>query len=435
MKNTRDYGSGSISEKAPGVWVLRVSAGTDPITGEARRINRTFRGTKKQAQAELAALVADHNRNGEPTAMTVHDVVRRYLDTSFLKPGTADNYARAWAAVPHHFRTRKAAAIDCDDISALYRHVHDEGFLTAQYVRQLHIMLNAAFNRQRRHLPTNPCAGARRPPVQKKTIELPPEEAVRRLFDLVADRTETLLWLRILVVTGCRRGESLAIRWSDVDLATNTLRISDQIDRDGRHVPTTKSEKERSVHLDADTVALLLEWRHEQAETAAAAGVTMCDDPWVFSRDKAGNVPKRGDSMYQRFKRYARAAGIPDARPHHMRHYMVSHAIDNGIAPHVVSKIVGHSSVTFTLNIYAKTVTGADRMAVEKHAATVPVPDRANRRSPFDNPALLRSAAHGAPSRAAVLTRLGVATAAKNYRRLEQSAQAFGISLPAKQVA
>lgn len=430
MTSKRDYGSGSITEKAPGVWRLRVSIGTDPVTGDAIRVSRTFRGTKKQAQAELAAFVTEQRRTNGRTVMTVADVVHRYFTTSFLKPDTVANYERAWSAVPEHFRTRRATDIDADDVSALYKHIHENGLLTAHYVRQLDILLKAAFNRQHRHIAINPCIGARKPPVPEKMIELPSEDAIARLLDLVADWTEMLVWLRLLLVTGARRGESLAIRWSDINLANNTVHISDQINRHGEVVPTTKTMKERHVHLDTDTIALLLEWRDEQEGIAEAAGVTMDPDPWVFARDTAGAQPKRADSMYHRFKRYAKKAGIPKARPHHLRHFMVTHAIDDGANPEVIRKIVGHSSVTVTLNIYNHTVTGADRMAVNRIGARTPMPDRARSRSPFDNPEQLRTAIIGAASRAAILTSLGLSTAAKNYARLEQRAAALNLTLP-----
>lgn len=431
MSKTREYGSGSIQERSPGVFLLRVYLPADPVTGEQRRVSKTVRGTRKEANAVLSKMVTESERNMDPTAMTVRDVVNKYYETTFLKKGTKGNYDRAWKEVPAHFASRKAGTVTVDDVSSLYKHLYDSG-MSANYVRQLDIMLKAAYNSQRRRFSVNPCVGANKPEIQKKAIILPPESAVIRLLDLVSDWTEMVLWLRLLLVTGSRRGESLALRWSDVLWENNLLRIEDQIDAAGNVVSTTKTSKERTVHIDSDTMDLLLDWRDEQAEIAEAAGVTMVPDPWVFSRDKAGAIPKRGDSMYQRFKRYAAKAGISYASPHRFRHYMVSHALDSGENVEVVRKIVGHSSSTVTLNVYASTVTGADRMAVNRIASRVPMPSRSRGRSPFDDREALATAIACNISRAAILGALGLSAAQKNYERLEQRAAAFGLTLPGR---
>lgn len=429
MSKTREYGSGSIDERSPGVWRVRVRLAPDSVTGEERRISKTVRGSRKEANVMLSKLMTESSRPSDPTGMTVADVVRKYRELTFLKKTTSSIYDRVWKQVPTHFANRSATKLNVDDISALYKHLHDNG-MTANYVAQLDIMLKAAFNSQRRFVAVNPCVGANKPAVQKKAIILPPEAAVERLLDLVSDWTEMLLWLRLLLVTGSRRGESLALRWSDVLVENNLLRFQDQIDSAGDTVLTTKTSKERTVHIDSGTMELLLEWREEQAEIAEAAGVLMIDDPWVFSRDKAGAVAKRGDSMYHRFKRYAAKAGMPYASPHKFRHYMVSHALDGGENVEVVRKIVGHSSSTVTLNVYASTVTGADRMAINRIASNVPMPVRSRGRSPFDDRNALEAAIASNTSRAAILEALGLSAAKKNYDRLEQRATAFGLTLP-----
>lgn len=55
----REYGTGSLTERRPGVWRLRVFVGRDPITGTPRHLNRTFRGGKRSAQRELANMVRE----------------------------------------------------------------------------------------------------------------------------------------------------------------------------------------------------------------------------------------------------------------------------------------------------------------------------------------------------------------------------------------
>lgn len=435
MGSKRDYGSGSVVEVVEGrKYKLRVRTPPDPVTGREGRRNETFNGTKKEAQRRLAELVAEHAQRGTGTTATVEELVRRYRAATPLSEGTSANYDSAWRLVPDRLRRTRAVDVETEDLEHLYARLVADG-ASPHVVRHLHTMVRAAYNRgiKWRLLRFNPATLADVPAVNRRTIPLPSPDAVARLVASVTDDTRMALYLRLLLVTGQRRGEALALRWSDVDTGARTVRVAATVDKNGNVRQSTKNTKDRSTPLDDDTLALLEEWRHEQRLLARTAGERLADDPWVFAADgdRTGGTPTRGDVMYHRFKRHAAAAGIPDAHPHLLRHYFVTHALDAGIELGVVTKIVGHSRTAVTQDVYNRTVTGADRRAVDTIAATAPMPPPRRTASPFDDPIRLREATSGATSQSAVLATLGLTPAAKNYARLRQRCTTLGIPLPA----
>jgi integrase len=81
-----------------------------------------------------------------------------------------------------------------------------------------------------------------------------------------------LMWL--LLVTGARQGEILALRWANLDLGTGVLALRHSVDAQ-RGTPTikdTKTHQSRRISLDAATVALLIEHRERVAERCAEIG-------------------------------------------------------------------------------------------------------------------------------------------------------------------
>jgi integrase len=446
---SRVYGSGSVTETAPGVFKLRVRVPRDPVTGKDR-INETFRGTKKAAGNRLAEMIVEHGRadaGRNRSEMTLAEIVTQYFDKTPLARGTAANFRRAWTLVPPDFARRKAVEIDTSDIDGLYARLVEKG--ESVHTRaHLHTLLRAAFNKQIKwaRMRFNPCTVATAPVAPEVMIDVLTADQMRNLTEVMVGDLEMSLFLRVSMVTGSRRGEALGIRWSDLDTESNTVKFADTVDEAGRVKATTKTRKERKVPLDQGTLRLFAEWRTVQASRAAAVGDVVVEDPWVFSRDRNGERPMTGRVAYERFTKHAERAGIRDATPKMMRNCMISYALDSGEDVFVVSKIVGHARTSTTQDIYRRMVTGADRRAMDRIGELMPLGERGGsvsalpkRRvlgaggvSPFDDPVLLAEviAAHG--SRMAILEALGLSAAAKNYNRLEQRAEAFGLTLPAK---
>jgi len=122
---------GSLREKTPGRWELRVPLPPDPVTGRRRRRSASFEGTKRQAERELARLVAEADDDrGAAQSHTLEHLLERWWEQkeARLSPTTAREYERIIAKrlVPT-MGTRKVASIAPADLDTYYMRLAKEG--------------------------------------------------------------------------------------------------------------------------------------------------------------------------------------------------------------------------------------------------------------------------------------------------------------------
>jgi integrase len=167
----------------------------------------------------------------------------------------------------------------------------------------------------------------------------------------VGTRDEALLTLALR--TGMRQGELAALRWEDVDLASRpsiTVRRSADT-RTKTRVSTTKTGKERKIHIGPRTAEVLKVHRARQLKERMAA--TSWADPGLVFPNTRGKIRQR-DSVMHSLRRFLKEAGIPtDVRFHDLRHTAGTLALRQGMPLHAVSKLLGHSDPAMTLRRYA----------------------------------------------------------------------------------
>jgi integrase len=148
-----------------------------------------------------------------------------------------------------------------------------------------------------------------------------------------------------------RRGEILGLRWQDVDLDASTLRVRTSLEETKQGLrlksPKTKAGR-RSITLPAVTVEALRDHRREQSELRLALGIGG-RSKMVFTRHDGELLRPRNFS--KEYRRASKAAGV-DATFHSLRHSHASELLRKGIPIAVVSKRLGHSKISTTLDIY-----------------------------------------------------------------------------------
>ena len=193
--------------------------------------------------------------------------------------------------------------------------------LALQLLRQI---LNAAVDAGT--IAANPAAGIRRNPRPKLTRFLSAEEierlhrALDRLVDERSSRRQQADIIRLLLLTGCRKGEVVKLRWSEVD-------------GDVLSLAKTKTGP-RTVWLSAAARTIL----DRQPRTGS---------PYVFPSPRAPARPCTRD--VELWRRARKEAGIEDVRVHDLRHTVASQAVARGVALSTVAKILGHANPTMTL--------------------------------------------------------------------------------------
>ena len=176
------------------------------------------------------------------------------------------------------------------------------------------------------HARTNPARDVRKNRRREMTRFLSKEE-VRRLHEALdaaslrgpSQRRQADI-IRLLLLTGCRKGEVTNLRWSEVD--GDRLALADS------------KTGPRTVHLNPQARAVLDRQPHGEG-------------PWVFPSPVRPERPCSDDLGLWRSVR--REAGIEDVRLHDLRHNYASWAVMNNVPVPVVSRLLGHSSTKMTL--------------------------------------------------------------------------------------
>lgn len=149
-------------------------------------------------------------------------------------------------------------------------------------------------------------------------------------------------------LTGCRLGEALGLSWSDVDLtkATATFR------RSNATTDRTKTGKVRTVPLVPEVVAALKARRKVQREDQLLMGSGWQNfDGLVFTTFEGR--PMNPHNARKDFQAVLRRKGLSPARPYHsLRHGLATRLLHRDIPMHVVSAILGHSSIKLTVDVY-----------------------------------------------------------------------------------
>jgi integrase len=167
------------------------------------------------------------------------------------------------------------------------------------------------------------------------------------------------------MTSGARRGELCALRWRHVDLTAGVVTLSRAISRDGGHreEKDTKTHQHRRLTLDPETVTALREHWERCSARAAAGGVVLGKDAFVFSLVPDGSVHLVPSSVSPRYARLARRLSI-DTHLHNLRHYSATELIAAGVDVRTVAGRLGHSGGGITtLRVYAAWLAEADQRA------------------------------------------------------------------------
>jgi integrase len=183
-------------------------------------------------------------------------------------------------------------------------------------------------------------------------------------------QTERLYVLfELAAYTGLRRSELAGLDWADVDLATRRVHVR-QAQVDDVLDDTKSEDSERIITLDKDRAESLRTWRKTQLAERLAWGAEWTDSGRVFTREDG--TPLRPAWISVRFDTLAGRAGLPPITLHGLRHGAATMLLAAGQPPKVVSEILGHSTVAFTMDVYTEVAEELAESAAEALAAYVP---------------------------------------------------------------
>ena len=197
-----------------------------------------------------------------------------------------------------------------------------------------------------------------------KTLQ--PEMIAVLLDKLKSEPIEFQTLITLFAVSGCRRGELLALKWNNVDFDKKQIHVESSLNYlsgVGVYEGTTKTGNERTIPLPDYVFSLLRKHRANQNEYRLSIGDLWQDHGYVFTRrDGTATNPNAVNLLLSDFcKRH----GLPHINPHQFRHTAASILLSNGIDVLTVSKILGHANTTTTLDIYGHAIDEAKAKAAE----------------------------------------------------------------------
>ncbi len=350
----RARGEGTVTQRKDGLW----QAGWTKADGS----RHWFYGrTQREA---LDKMRADQAQNAPVDAhkQTVEHFLRRWLEDTArttLRPSSYGRYAHQFTAfaIPA-FGRKRLRDLSPQDIQSLYAARLKAGAAPAT-VHLLHAALHRAFKDavRWRLVPFNPCdlVDAPRPKSRTQLTTLSLEEA-RRFLACAVDDKHHALWV-LALTTGMRRGELLALRWTDIDFGAGVVRVQRTLSTtaDGYVETDTKTERgRRRIELLPMAVEALQLHRDRQIPPVAhvfppgRGGVGQ--QTWVF-----------GHCFHELLKR----AGCPIIRFHDLRHSCATLLLSLNVHPRIVQEVLGHSTISMTIDTYSHHVAGMQRQAMD----------------------------------------------------------------------
>ncbi len=233
--------------------------------------------------------------------------------------------------------------------------------------RNLYAILSAVFKDaiRERKLSESPLTEVARPKRTKTEARYLTALEVRSILDNAGTlRYRTAL--QLIAVTGLRRGEALALRWEDIDLDSRLLHVRATLARTnlGLNITPPKTESAfRQIALTDSLVEVLKFHRIAQDQEKALGGNKYIDKGFVFATETGEPVDPR--NLFRALVIASKRSGITGIGLHTLRHSAATTMLEAGVPIHVVSKVLGHSGINITVDIYGHVSDEAGRSAME----------------------------------------------------------------------
>lgn len=364
--------AGQIVERGKNKYMVRVYMGTN-AKGKRRYHNKTIHGNKKDAQAYLTKVLRERDLGIFIDSSREHfgEYIETWMETAArprVRAKTFKSYAQLVRLyIKPALGEFTLAQVTPEKVQALYNKMGDDG-LSPRTVRYTHSVLRSALQQAVRwgKLHRNPADLVDLPRQERREMRaLSPEEATRFIDASIYSRFKALFSL--LITTGARPGEALALKWADVDLDGKKIAITRTLSRAGEgwtlEEPKTARSR-RSVPLPPSVVSDLRELKKEQAAIRLKAGGGYTDHGFVFSTSTG--EPLHDRNVNTEFKGVLEAAGLPDIRLYDLRHSCATLLLAAGENPKVVSERLGHASITLTLDTYSHVLPDMQQAATDK---------------------------------------------------------------------
>ena len=353
MAKRRGNNEGSIYKRSNGTWRAQVK-----VMG--RRLSFTAESkTECQQWIRKTNHQIDQGFTFRGVDVKLKDFLKNWLLTvkSSRSPRTFDLYARYMKddVVPI-IGKQTLIKVTPEIVQGMYDYWLSKG-KSNHHVNNLHKIFNVAMSHAVKlgMIPRNPCKGTTPPKRPQREMQFYDEYQVQQLLNtaqMIEDQYYPVYFLAIH--TGMRLGELLGLKWEDIDFDRRTLQVKRQLARTGGGVIEFSAPKSkrgiRKIILGKQAVEVLKDQEKRVAEMRQKAESDWRDFDMVFPT-RVG-TPTMHSNLRRGFRALLAESGLPKIRFHDLRHTAASLMLNNGIPVLIVSRRLGHSKPSITLDVY-----------------------------------------------------------------------------------
>ena len=366
---------GHIIKRAKNSWSIVIDIEKDPATGKRKQQWYTVKGTKREAESKMREML-DSKEKGtyvKPNKLTVGDWLNSWLEGYVKTNCCLRTYDAYQSIVNIHLvpglGTIPLTQLKPQQIQDFYSKIFQgDRNLSASSVLHIHRILFQALQYGRRQgvLMQN-AADLVNPPRARKSVmkTLLPSE-VARLFESTRDGNYYPIFFTA-INTGLRQAELLGLRWRDIDLDLASLSVN-QVLYKRRGVCIFKEPKSehsrRRLDLSPSLALYLRKYRTQREAEYILTGAPLADDDLVFS--KTDGTAMDPSTLTHQLGKALKKAGLQHVRFHDLRHSFASLMLLGGVHPKIVSEMLGHASVTLTLDTYSHVIGGLQKAAMRR---------------------------------------------------------------------
>jgi integrase len=320
----RGNGEGSITRhKKSGLYMARYTVQT--ADGPKRK---TIYGKKREVVADKLAKALANRSDGlvyDDGNLTIEGYLTRWLKDSVQGTIRNSTFVRYKGIVVNHIVPAlgnvKLAKLTPFHVRCLYRDKLDAG-LSPRSVNYIHVTLHKALKQAVLDglIPRNVSEAVRAPQMHRNEVTPLSPEQVRALLQAASgDRLEAL-WT-VALHTGLRRGELLALRWTDVELEAGRLAIRRSLAADGSFNPPKRKSSKRTVRLTNAAVEALKTHKAAQNEERLKLG-SLWEDHWLIFPNQIGKPMNAGNLYHRDWRSLLKRSElkpllyVPHATPH-----------------------------------------------------------------------------------------------------------------------
>jgi integrase len=365
---------GSVIKRGDDKYLIRFYLGVE--NGKRKYYSEMVTGGQKNAEARLRELLVKKDKGAvsKQEKKTVEKHLEEWLE--FIKNRVGEVTLRDYEAKARIYIIPEIGKIRLDklknkQITALYNKMTADG-LSSRTVRYAHVVLKSSLKQAViwGEIFYNPADGAILP--KKKEVVKPKvfsaEQAMKFLSE--AKYSRWYAFFSLMLASGMRPSEALALKWSDVDFDHERITINKTLNRPpggGWKLEETKTDKSRrTIPIPPAVMADLKEHKSDQREEIIGAKPgEYTNHGFVFAA--VNGEPADGRHILHRhFKPLLKKAELPDMRLYDLRHTCATLLFQAGENPKKVSERLGHADIVLTLNTYTHMLPDMQQSCVDK---------------------------------------------------------------------